>query len=204
MSAREDFHQLRLKFTDPIQQSYEIIRPIMLFDESVAEWSRQLDIDRTVIGEKARRFIEQGMLGLIDQRTQHSGRKGHVFPEPVAGYLLYLKQLYPPIHDREIVRIIKRRLGHPSSYALVHFECRPAESLSFPSTASWPEELTHDWVSEFEAFICEGIVDGLVCVSVTPFMGCSLKLVSIKYDEVSSSGAAFYEATKGAMAELIK
>ena len=98
----------------------------------------------------------------------------------------------------------KRRLGHPSSYALVSFECRPAESLSFQSTAPWPKELTRGWVSEFEAFICEGIVDGLACVSVTPFLGCSLKLVGIKYDEVSSSGAAFYEATKGAMAELIK
>jgi hypothetical protein len=98
----------------------------------------------------------------------------------------------------------KERLGHPSSYAYVRFECQPAERLSFSSTASWPNGLTADWVSEFEASICEGIVDGLVCVSVTPFSGCSLNLVSIKYDEVSSSGAAFYKATKGAMAEFIK
>ena len=96
------------------------------------------------------------------------------------------------------------QLGHPSSYGFVRFQCQPAERLSFQSTASWPDTLTSDWIAEFETFICEAIIDGLVCVSTTPYLGCSLNLVSIKYDEVSSSGAAFYKATKGAIAELIR
>ena len=33
MSSSEDFAQLRLKFTDPIQHEYEVIRPIVLFSE---------------------------------------------------------------------------------------------------------------------------------------------------------------------------
>ena len=67
MTPAEDFGQLRLKFTDPIQHEYEVIRPIMLFGEMISERSRQTEIERTRIGEKARRFVEQGMFGLVDQ-----------------------------------------------------------------------------------------------------------------------------------------
>jgi transposase InsO family protein len=122
VTAVDSFHQLRLKFTDPVQHDYEIIRPIVLFAESVAERSRELDIDRTVIGEKARRFLEKGMFGLVDQRTTSSGRKGHEYPGPIAGYILYLKELYPPIHYREIVRIIKHKFGYDTNHHTVkHF-----------------------------------------------------------------------------------
>jgi hypothetical protein len=84
MSAAAEFQQLAFKVVDPIQHDYEVIRPIMLLAESVAERSRQLDIDRTVIGAKARRFLEKGMLDLVDQRALQSGRKGDGYSEPVA------------------------------------------------------------------------------------------------------------------------
>ena len=92
----EDYNQLKFRFTDPIQDNYEAIRPVILFAETVSERSRQTGIDRTVVGEKARRFIEQGMLGLQDQRLGHSGRKSKEYPEAVAEYIFYLKQIYPP------------------------------------------------------------------------------------------------------------
>lgn len=98
MSAQEDFHQLKRQFVDPIQHDYEAIRPIVLFAETAAERSRQTGIDRTTIGDKARHFVIDGMLGLHDQRAEQSGRKGHVYPDAVAAYMLYVKQLYPPIH----------------------------------------------------------------------------------------------------------
>ena len=121
MSAAEDFAQYKLQFVDYIQHDYEVIRPIVLFAETIAERSRQTGIERTSVGDKARRFVMEGMLGLVDQRVGQAGRKGHVYPEAVAAYMLYVKQLYPPIHDREVVRIlhelrqdegIARRLPH--------------------------------------------------------------------------------------------
>jgi hypothetical protein len=63
----------------------------------------------------ARRFVMEGMLGLVDQRPGHAGRKGHVYPEAVAAYMLYVKQLYPPIHDREVVRILQRKFGYTTN-----------------------------------------------------------------------------------------
>jgi len=112
VSAAEDFAQYKLHFVDDIQHDYEVIRPIVLFAETIAERSRQMGIERTVVGAKARRFATAGMLGLVDQRLGNLGHKGHVYPEAIAAHILYVKQLYPPIHDREIVRIVQRKFGY--------------------------------------------------------------------------------------------
>jgi hypothetical protein len=77
----DDFHQLKLLFSDPLQHDYEVIRPIVLFAEQVAVRSEQTGIHRSTVGEKARRFVQNGMLGLLDQRSTQSGRKPHTFPE---------------------------------------------------------------------------------------------------------------------------
>lgn len=119
MTPAEDFGQLRLKFTDPVQHHYEVIRPIVLFSETISERSRQTGVERTRVGEKAKRFVQQGMFGLVDQRTDKGGRKPHEYPEPVAAHILYLKQLYPPIHYREIVRILERKFGYQTNHHTV-------------------------------------------------------------------------------------
>jgi hypothetical protein len=88
VSAAEDFAQYQLHFVDDIQHDYEVIRPIVLFAETVAERSRQTGMERTVVGAKARRFATAGMLGLIDQRRGNLGQQGHVYPEAIAAHLL--------------------------------------------------------------------------------------------------------------------
>jgi transposase len=119
MPASEEFAHLRLRFIDPIQHDYEVIRPVVLFAQPVAERSRETDLERTTVGEKARRFVTNGMLGLADQRPHRAGRKGHEYPDPIANYILYLKQLYPPIHYREIVRIVARKFGYKTNHHTV-------------------------------------------------------------------------------------
>jgi transposase InsO family protein len=73
-------------------------------------------VERTVVGDKARRFVLEGMLGLTDRRAEAAGRKGHSYPEAIAGYIVYLKQLYPPIHLREIARIVQRKFGYKTNH----------------------------------------------------------------------------------------
>ena len=67
LTAAEAFGQLRLKFTDPIQDNYEIIRPIVLFDETVSERSRQTGPERTRIGDKSI-WIYEGNLQINTKR----------------------------------------------------------------------------------------------------------------------------------------
>jgi transposase InsO family protein len=118
MSVPEDFAQLALRFTDPVQYRYEVIRNIMLADVTIAERSRITGVDRGTVAKHARRFVEAGMLGLVDRRTAAEA-DDQPYPAVVAGYILYLKQLYPPIHDREIVRIISRKYGYRTNHHTV-------------------------------------------------------------------------------------
>ncbi len=118
--SQDDFQQIKLLFTDPIQYDYEAIRPIVLFAETIGARSVETEIDRTTLSNRARRFVQHGMMGLADQRLAKSGRKPHQFPEPVAAYILYLKQLYPPIHDREVVRIVQRKFGYRTNHHTVN------------------------------------------------------------------------------------
>ena len=68
MSGQEEFAHSRQQFVAPIQHDYEVIRPIVLFAETAAERSRQTGVERTVVGDKARRFVLEGMDGLRDRR----------------------------------------------------------------------------------------------------------------------------------------
>jgi hypothetical protein len=88
VSAAEDFTQYKLHFVDDIQHDYAVIRPIVLFAETVAERSRQTGLERTVVGAKARRFATAGMLGLVDQRLGNLGRQDYGYPEAIAAHIL--------------------------------------------------------------------------------------------------------------------
>lgn len=94
MPVTDDFQQLALRFSDPIQHDYEVIRDIMLADATIAARSRVTGLDRATVSEKARRFVQHGMVGLIDGRTI-TIKGSRSYPDVVAGYILYLKQLYP-------------------------------------------------------------------------------------------------------------
>ena len=148
MDREEDFSQLRLRFTDPIQHDYETIRPVVLFSQPISERSRETEMERTTVSEKARRFITEGMLGLVDQRKERSGRQGHEYPKPVANYILYLKQLYPPIAYREIVRIVERKFGYKTNH---HTVKNFLERHPIPIQLELPLETFHEFEDAYEA-----------------------------------------------------
>lgn len=58
MSTSESFENLARRFTDPVQHDYEVIRGVMLEDESITERSRITGVDRETVSEKTRRFIQ--------------------------------------------------------------------------------------------------------------------------------------------------
>jgi hypothetical protein len=150
MSAQEDFERIKHQVVDPIQHDYEAIRPVVLFSETAAARSLKTGIERTVLGDKARRFILEGMLGLADGRPGAAGRKGHVYPDDIAAHILYLKQVYPPIHWREIVRILERKFGyHTNHHTLKRFVDRhglPVQlELDLPVFADFADAYQARW-----------------------------------------------------------
>lgn len=122
MNESKPFNQLQLQFRDPIQRDYEAIRPIILFGEPIAERSRETEMPSSTLSDKAKRFVLKGMIGLVDQRSEPKAlddEESHPYPKPVAEYILYLKQLYPPIGYREIVRIVWRKYGYKTNHHTV-------------------------------------------------------------------------------------
>jgi transposase InsO family protein/transposase len=148
MDAREDFTQLKLRFTDSIQYGYEIIRPVVLFSQSVNSRSQETEVPRTTVREKAKQFVIEGMLGLVDQRSTAAGDIEIGLPDPIAKYVLYLKHLYPPINYREIARIIGNKFGYKTNHGKVK---RFLERHSV--TVQLELELTHfhDFEDAYEA-----------------------------------------------------
>jgi hypothetical protein len=61
MFTSESFQQLAMRFTDPVQHDYEVIRGVLLADETIAERSRSTGVDRDTVSEKAQRFLQAGM-----------------------------------------------------------------------------------------------------------------------------------------------
>ena len=150
MSAQEEFAHSRQQFVDPIQHDYEVIRPIVLFAETAAERSRQTGVERTVVGDKARRFVLEGMGGLRDRRTEARGAQTSGYPDAMAGYILYLKQLYPPIHLREIARIVQRKFGYQTNHHTLKRFLAPYDTprqleLALPTFATFADAYQARW-----------------------------------------------------------
>ena len=143
-----DFNQLRLLFTDPIQHDYEAIRPVVLFAKPITQRSEETEIGRMTLSDKARRFVTEGMSGLADKRTTNSGRQRKGYPEPVARYILQIKQLYPPITNSEIVRILANKFGYKTTHHTVR---RFLEKNPIPIQLKLKIETFHEFEDSFLA-----------------------------------------------------
>jgi hypothetical protein len=61
-----EFVHLQLRFTDPTQRRYEVIRPLLLFEDRTAtQRARETDTHPDTVRTLYRRFRQRGMLGLL-------------------------------------------------------------------------------------------------------------------------------------------
>jgi len=116
-----DFDLLQLRFRDPIQRRYEIIRPVILLqNRTVTQRAEETGSHPETIGALKRRFEQQGMLGLLPSHLHigPSGRRGRV-PEVVVHELQRLKGLYDGFQYRELARILFYKLNYRMSHSTV-------------------------------------------------------------------------------------
>ncbi len=112
------FSQLRLLFTDDVQERYEIARPLILGQEhSPAARARETNKHPQTVRRYVRRFEHAGMRGLFDER-EVIARSG-TLPEAVRQEIIRLKTLHAPLHFREIANIIYATLGTRIDYKTV-------------------------------------------------------------------------------------
>lgn len=105
----DDWVQLRLLCTWPEQETYELIRPVVLFGQSPAERARQTGVSRRSIYRKLAGFVQIGMAGLA---PAPAGEVGQRLPPLVRQTILDLKSEHPAFSFRELADICYIRFGH--------------------------------------------------------------------------------------------
>ena len=96
VQSRQDFAQLQERFRDPMQQRYELIRPLVLFqDRTATERAEETGTHPETVRRLKRRFEQQGLLGLVPDAIEvvPAGRRRRV-PETV------VQELTIAIHQR--------------------------------------------------------------------------------------------------------
>ena len=121
VDAAQEFAQLQLRFVDQLPQRYEVIRPLILFaDRTAPQRAQETQRHPETVRALARRFRQQGMLGLlpVDQEVQPRGRARRV-SDAVRQEIDRLKGLYPGFHYRELARIVFCKLGETIDHKTV-------------------------------------------------------------------------------------
>jgi hypothetical protein len=75
----DDWQQLELRFTDPVQRVYELIRPFVLFDDSVPARAAATATPERTLYRHLERFSTDGMFGL-----QPHERPTHTLPHSIS------------------------------------------------------------------------------------------------------------------------
>jgi len=113
MEAASDFAQLELHFVDQIQWRYELIRPLVLFENCPAtQRAQETHTHPETVRKLRRRFQRQSMLGLLREEIEMVPQAPTPrIAEAVIEEMGRLKALYAGFHARELARIVFYKLG---------------------------------------------------------------------------------------------
>ena len=105
--------QLKEKFIDYVQEKYESIRPLVLFEDiSINERAKQTGSSRNTIKKRVRQFKQHGMRGLFDSREFPKKIRNWNIPQDVLDEIFELLSIYPDFKYIEICHIIDHKLGY--------------------------------------------------------------------------------------------
>ena len=117
----DDWDQLRLLVVSSAQETYELLRPIVLFGQPIPARARETAVPERTLRRKAARF---DLDALVPPTT---GRR--LLPPEIRRAVVELKAEYPPFGLREIATICRhrfdRRLSHHTVRAVLASEPLP-------------------------------------------------------------------------------
>ncbi len=102
-------------FEWPEQERYEEIRPLVLFDASVAERAEEVGTSKSSLYRRLDRFAEGGMESLLDAPTAKRRR----LPPAVRRLIVNLKAEYPAFNLNEIANVVRACFGRKPDYRSV-------------------------------------------------------------------------------------
>jgi transposase len=114
----DDWQQLRLLVTSPEQETYELLRPIVLFGRSSVARARETGVPERTLRRKAARFAAHGMRSLFADAADPPADRRRL-PLGIRRAIVELKAEYPPFSLREIARICRERFDRPVDHHTV-------------------------------------------------------------------------------------
>lgn len=148
MEPARDFAQLQLHITDQMQWRYELIRPLVLFEEGTpAQRAQETQTHPDTVRTFVRRFTKQGMLGLVPNDVEVVKKKRPLrVSEEVQQEIHRLKALYSGFRYRELARIFFYRFHEHVDVKTIkelwlQSPVAASEQLEFWTYQSYPDRL---------------------------------------------------------------
>jgi len=139
----DDWQQLRLRVQFPEQETYELLRPIVLFGQTATERAQLTGVSERTLGRKADRFDAEGMTSLFPNPAQGDDDRRRV-PADLRYRILALKAEYPSFRPHEIAAICRRRddcrVSHKTVQRILIEEPLPSlPKRRYPPSAQIPD-----------------------------------------------------------------
>jgi putative transposase len=112
ITSTDEWAQLRLLVSEPAQETYELIRPVVLFGRPAAQRARETGVLPRTIVDHAHRFVAAGMASLFPDPPAPSRR---TLPEEIRAAILDLKAEHPAFRPNELATICYVRFGRRPS-----------------------------------------------------------------------------------------
>jgi transposase len=114
-----DWTQIHLLIASPEQETYELLRPIVLFGQASAVRARETGIPERTLRRKVARFEVAGMRSLFDLDPPQSKGDRRRLPLAIRHAILELRAEYPAFGLRELARICGERFDRPIGHHAV-------------------------------------------------------------------------------------
>jgi transposase len=114
----DKWEQVRLLLADPAQETYELLRPMLLFGQPSEERAQETGVPARTLRRKAARFAAFGMRSLFDEPVPTTEDRRQL-PTEIRHAITHLKAEYPPFSLRELAAICRARFRRPVSHHTV-------------------------------------------------------------------------------------
>jgi transposase-like protein len=121
LARTDDFAQLKLTFVDHMPWRYEVIRPVVLWQDTTPQQrAHETQTHPLTVRRLVRQFRERGMLGLLPGPLEVVGTRGAPrVPDAIRHEIHRLKALYHGFHYRELARILFITCGYRRDHKTV-------------------------------------------------------------------------------------
>jgi len=161
-----DWQLLLPLFGWPEQERYEEIRPLVLFDVSVAERAAEVGTSKSTLYRRLDRFAEEGMESLFNAPTASRRR----LPPGVRRLIVDLKAEYPRFNLNEIANVVRAAFGRKPDVRSVE-RVLEEEPVPLKMVRRYPPYHEAEDVREARAAIVALRLDGWSVKAIAGYLG---------------------------------